>query len=679
MAVNRTNRVSGYGVGDGLIRLAPPPIVAKRSPSSRDVAELGTLWINTVDSTAYCLVSVSANVSNWVTSPVGGATILSSLEVTPGNVSIPLGDLSVGGNSTFSGNLVVNGLTTIDDALIGIATIESNLELPATSNDGSQGVIKFNNQRFISNTGTSNTFLGVNSGNFTTISAGNTGIGYDALKQVTSGVNNVTVGAVSLSKLTGGSSNVAVGLLSLNNLTSGSSNIAIGMSSGNSYTTENNNICIGNIGVSSDQGVIRIGQNGTHNSAYIAGINGVSVGDVATVLTCNGSNQIGSATLTAGDGISITPSAGVLTIDSTIPPTTFAEDSGTATANNTGTLNMVGSHGIKTAGDNDDTITIAIDNTLTLGDLTPISNADALTVSSGDISLLAGRINVDTKGVPLTLDNLPFMYGDPDTFNCSFGFSGDFSIASGNRNTSVGQDNFLAITTGSDNSAFGYSALKEVTTGNNNTAIGTVALSNLIDGWYNIAIGYQSGSSYTGSESGNILIGNIGILGDSQTIRIGSSGTHTATYIAGINGVNVGSVATVVTSDSDHQLGTAVITAGTGLSVTPGANTITLATNGISVLNYTAVSSPTPYEVLSTDSIIGADSSSNVVVIQLPNTTTTGRCFTVKDAVGSANANSIVVTTVGGVVNIDGSTSVTLNTDWDSVQVMFNGSQYLVI
>ena len=70
------------------------------------------------------------------------------------------------------------------------------------------------------------------------------------------------------------------------------------------------------------------------------------------------------------------------------------------------------------------------------------------------------------------------------------------------------------------------------TTGNYNTAYGFAAL------WFgtgssNIALGYQAGY-YLTTGNNNIDIGALGVAADSGTIRIGTQGTHTATYIAGI-------------------------------------------------------------------------------------------------------------------------------------------------
>src|SRR5262249_3765946 len=116
-----------------------------------------------------------------------------------------------------------------------------------------------------------------------------------------------------------------------------------------------------------------------------------------------------------------------------------------------------------------------------------------------------------------------------------------------------GIDSLNANTTGSNNSANGASALfKNVggngntgegslalfqnTSGNNNTALGANALYGNTVGSTNIGIGFSAGFSLT-TGSNNIDIGNLGLAAESNTIRIGTAGTQTATYIAGIKGV----------------------------------------------------------------------------------------------------------------------------------------------
>jgi len=135
-----------------------------------------------------------------------------------------------------------------------------------------------------------------------------------------------------------------------------------------------------------------------------------------------------------------------------------------------------------------------------------------------------------------------------------------------------------------------------VTTASNNTGIGQASLVGVTSGSYNTALGTSAGSNLT-TESSNILIDHPGVFGDNNTIRIGQfgsgNGQQNKCYIAGIAGINVGSVATVVTENS-NQLGTATITAGAGISVTPGANTITIAatSSGSLTWNYVNVAGP---------------------------------------------------------------------------------------
>jgi hypothetical protein len=92
-----------------------------------------------------------------------------------------------------------------------------------------------------------------------------------------------------------------------------------------------------------------------------------------------------------------------------------------------------------------------------------------------------------------------------------------------------------------------------------NTATGVNALLGNTTDNYNIALGLLAGQNLTTGDN-NIDIGNEGVAGESNTIRIGTEGTHTATYIAGITGVTVSGEPVVV--DSSGHLGTGATTPG---------------------------------------------------------------------------------------------------------------------
>ena len=110
----------------------------------------------------------------------------------------------------------------------------------------------------------------------------------------------------------------------------------------------------------------------------------------------------------------------------------------------------------------------------------------------------------------------------------------------GGANAAFGDEVLVLNTTGSTNTGCGQGTLQVNTTGNSNTALGHFALAGLTTGSGNIGLGNSAGFNYTGSESNNIDIGNGGVAGECATIRIGTVGTHTTNFQAGISGVTAG-------------------------------------------------------------------------------------------------------------------------------------------
>jgi len=158
----------------------------------------------------------------------------------------------------------------------------------------------------------------------------------------------------------------------------------------------------------------------------------------------------------------------------------------------------------------------------------------------------------------LVIDNYGNLLLSGDGNNNFFaGGAGNQTIGgTGAQNTGVGLG-ALSLVTGVDfNSAFGYAALGYNTVGEYNTAIGAQAINYNVSGDYNVAVGYNaleylgsvggaggdndiafgynSGTALTGNESGDIDIGNVGVLGENNIIRIGTPGTQTDTYLTGI-------------------------------------------------------------------------------------------------------------------------------------------------
>jgi Chaperone of endosialidase len=145
------------------------------------------------------------------------------------------------------------------------------------------------------------------------------------------------------------------------------------------------------------------------------------------------------------------------------------------------------------------------------------------------------------------------------SFALQFNTSGWNNTATGNQsllNNATGDDNtangafaLFRNTGGFKNTANGSVALFDNTMGSNNTAIGFNALGENASGSNNIAVGATAGVNLTAG-SNNIYIGNIGgSPGESARIRIGTQGTQTATFIAGISGVAVSGSQVVVNSN----------------------------------------------------------------------------------------------------------------------------------
>ncbi|MFZ4856239.1 MAG: beta strand repeat-containing protein [Desulfuromonadaceae bacterium] len=154
----------------------------------------------------------------------------------------------------------------------------------------------------------------------------------------------------------------------------------------------------------------------------------------------------------------------------------------------------------------------------------------------------------------------------------------------GNWNSAFGASALLENSFGNSNAAFGGEALR-FATANKNSAFGYYSLYNTTTGSNNIALGYGAGSLITTGHS-NIAIGNVGVVDETNTIRIGAaynsgdepSSGQDKTFISGIRGAILGggNAQTVVIDDAG-QLSSVVSSAGTVTSVT-GSGPVSVAT-----------------------------------------------------------------------------------------------------
>ena len=80
-----------------------------------------------------------------------------------------------------------------------------------------------------------------------------------------------------------------------------------------------------------------------------------------------------------------------------------------------------------------------------------------------------------------------------------------------------------------------------------------------------------------------------------------------------------------------------------------------------------------------TDPFIGVDTTSQAITITLPgtNSVVVGKIFLIKDEGGNAGTNNITIATTGN-VNIDGSSTIILDSDYAAINVYYNGTEWSV-
>ena len=172
----------------------------------------------------------------------------------------------------------------------------------------------------------------------------------------------------------------------------------------------------------------------------------------------------------------------------------------------------------------------------------------SLTTGLGNTALGFNALHSETEG----------------SFNTATGRNALANHTTGNHNTATGGAALLSNTDGEGNTATGRAAMGNGTTGSQNTATGWQALfSNKGDentangafalysnttGGSNIALGNSAGFNLTTGDF-NIDIGNAGVAGEANTIRIGTSGDQTRTFIAGISGTGVAGAAVKVNAN----------------------------------------------------------------------------------------------------------------------------------
>lgn len=444
------------------------------------------------------------------------------------------------------------------------------------------------------------------------------GFGTTMLFNVTDINVNTIIGNSAGNNSITGIQNTSVGAVTLAALTTGSQNVMVGVGAGDRLLTGSYNIGIGfdagDAYTSSESSNILLNNSGTIADSHTLRI-GAGTG------TANG--ELNRAYIAGIEGVTVPTADQILVIDG-------ADQIGVIAAGTAGYI-------LTSSGPADNPVW---------------APSSAMQAIDGDIG--------SATGSPIAF-NAFLIAGSSTAFDAS-GSTVTFNVTDILSNTLIGLDAGNATVLGSNNTGLGKSALAAITSGAKNTAVG-----------------FEAGTTIT-TGSNNIYVGSIDgtAVAESNTTRIGNDGDTAACYILGIGGVDVGATANLVVEDSD-QLGTAVLAAGTNIAITTGSNIITIASNSSVISHYvTVTNAASPYTALSSDYYISADVTSGAVSVLLPNAPTTGRTFIIKDKVGLAATSNVTVTTVGGTVTIDGAVSFVMNTAYEAVSVLFNGTSYEV-
>lgn len=115
---------TAYGLSQALPKIFPPPIVATRAPTTADLADIGTIWVNKSTDDVYALSSIAAGLGTWAL--LGGASSdVNTLTGDTGTAVPSAGNINVLGGTnitTVGASPTGDDLTVNLDAAITLAT-----------------------------------------------------------------------------------------------------------------------------------------------------------------------------------------------------------------------------------------------------------------------------------------------------------------------------------------------------------------------------------------------------------------------------------------------------------------------------------------------------------------------------------------------------------------------------
>ena len=478
---------------------------------------------------------------------------------------------------------------------------------------------------------------GVDNSGASETSGENIGIGYQALTDLTFGTNNLSVGSFSLSNLTLGANNIAFGKNSLLTLTGDRAdslgNVAIGFNTLSSMTTGTFNVAIGN----------------TNFEAITTANSIVSIGnDVAKPFTGSASNlvMIGNKVLANTTATSITD--GIL----------IGQNSGLATS---GTLS----------------------NDILIG-RSVFSNNN----SGGNNIAIGGNANQNVSGavttsIGITTRNGSGTGGSASSYGIVISTYDDADVGVGSVNNSTGK--YSSIIGGIGNLNQGGNGF--IGGGKTNTIDATATNSAILGGFDNEVQSGGSGGMALGSNlqvNGNnqVVLGRFNVPNANTKLIVGC-GFSNANRRNGFEVLNTGQLrATLYGGSNFPAQGTFkfLVAGSTGNILQVDSSTIT--EPNLSITQVTAQSgssffvSADPTDALRVSWSGGAGSSE----IRLPAVFPTNRTLYIftTSSFGSGTSNIINIQSATGEL-IDGNATLTLNTQFKSVKLYYDGSNYQTI
>ena len=280
-----------------------------------------------------------------------------------------------------------------------------------------------------------------------------------------------------------------------------------------------------------------------HTSTTIYGANNTAAGYATLYFNTTGSENtaIGTQALYYNTEGSFNTASGYYALLNNTASYNTATGGYALNSNTTGTNNVATGYGAlsenETGSNNTASGSFALEN-----------NTASRNTASGALALLS-----NTTGFNNNAAGFESLYSNTTGYqNNAMGVQALYSNTTADNNNAMGYGALNKNTTGFGNSAVGSQALYDNTTGYLNDAIGYLALNHNTTGFSTVAIGVEAGFNQTTGHD-NIYISHSGAAAEIGVTRIGTPGTQTSAYIAGIENSHVTGSAVYVTSGG--QLG----------------------------------------------------------------------------------------------------------------------------